>query len=318
MPQGKYNRVSVVLTCFAGCMIAAPAGAAVPGCANIPNVARLAFAEGSAAHVIESNVAAIRTAELLDLRLTTTTDTIAIAQGAPGAIPFALTNSGNGEEAFVLDARIDGTDASITGFAIDSDGNGRFDAKIDILLPTRRTTSLIAPGVTTALLVLVEGGVGTTGTLTVNARAETGSGAPGTGFTGEGDCDAVVGATGASALATVTLTAAPGTDLSQISVIKSQSVAAPDGSALPARGATVTYTIQSRFGGNAVVRSARLADLIPEGTTYIPGSLSLDGATLTDADDGDPGGFDGNAVRVVLGDVPAPAVRSIQFQVKIQ
>ncbi len=87
---------------------------------------------------------------------------------------------------------------------------------------------------------------------------------------------------------------------------------------MPVRGATVTYTIESRFAGGGIVRAARLADLIPQGTEYIPGTLSLDGAWLSDDEDGDAGGFDGAAIHVALGDVPAPAIHNIQFQVKIQ
>lgn len=319
MQKGEYYKISAALSCVVGCVIAAPTGAATPACANISNVARLAFTEGDTPHIIESNVAAFRAAQLLDLHLTADSATVPLARNAAGAIPFALTNSGNGEEAFVLDARIDGGDASVTGFAIDSDGNGRFDAAIDVLIPNRAVTAPLAPGVRAALLVLVDGGASASpGTLTVTARAVTGYGTPGMGFAGGNGCEAVVGATGANAAATVKLTAAPGSDLSQVTLVKSQSVVAPDGSAMPVKGATVIYTIESRFGGSGVVRAARFADLIPQGARYIPGSLSLDGAALTDAEDRDAGGFDGEAVRVALGDVSAPAVHTIQFRVKIQ
>lgn len=319
MPQGKYFKVPVALSCLAACMIAVPASAGVSACANIPNVANLTFGESGATQTIASNVAAFRTAKLLDLRLTSTSDTAAVGQGATGAIPFALTNSGNGDEAFVLDASIDGSDAAITGFAIDSDGNGRFDAKIDTVVASSRITSLIAPGATAQLLVLVKGGVSfAAGTLTLAARAQTGSGAPGTGFAGENGCEAVVGTTGAAATTSVKLTAAPGADLSQISVIKSQSVVAPNGSALPVMGAIVTYTIETRFAGRDVIRAAHVADAIPAGATYVPGSIRIDGTTLSDSEDADAGSFDGDAIQVALGDVAGPAVHSIQFQVKIQ
>jgi uncharacterized repeat protein (TIGR01451 family) len=84
------------------------------------------------------------------------------------------------------------------------------------------------------------------------------------------------------------------------------------------RGATVTYSIASTFGGTGLFRTARLADPVPAGTTYLPGSLKLDGTPLSDASDGDAGSFDGAAVRVALGDVAAPATHTIQFQVTIQ
>jgi len=157
-------------------------------------------------------------------------------------------------------------------------------------------------------------------TLKVDARAITGNGAPGSDFAGRGDggCDAVVGATTAAASATVSLTVGAGSDPIAIDVVKSQSVAAPNGSGDPVRGATVTYTIESRFGAGGAVRDARLADPIPDNTDYVPGSLRLDGAALSDADDNDAGRFDGAAIRVALGDIAGPAVRRVQFQVKIK
>ncbi|MES2987700.1 MAG: hypothetical protein V4808_07325, partial [Pseudomonadota bacterium] len=182
-------------------MIAAPVGATVPACVNIPNVARLSFAEGGVSHILASNVAAVRTAELLDLRLAVDSNALAVAQGVTGPVPVMLTNSGNGDEAFVLDARIEGSGATLTGFAIDRDGNGRFDAAIDTAMAIGDATPMLAPGASVAVLALVEGSASVAaGTLTITARARTGSGTPGTGFAGEGGCDAVVGASGAIAV----------------------------------------------------------------------------------------------------------------------
>ena len=81
------------------------------------------------------------------------------------------------------------------------------------------------------------------------------------------------------------------------------------------RGATVTYTLLARFPAPAA--DVAIADSIPAGTTYVPGSLTLDGIVLSDSDDGDPGGFDGRAIAVRLGDVAAPASHRIVFRVTI-
>jgi uncharacterized repeat protein (TIGR01451 family) len=275
---------------------------------------------GGAPQTILSNNASVRVEELLDLRLAAGTRTLAITQGVLGNVPFSLTNAGNGAEAFLLSAQIAGIDATVESFAVDVNGNGLFDANTDIRIEPGAATPLIGAGAGLNLLALVRGTGTGSGTLTVTASAATGTGAAGTDFAGKGDhgCDAVTGATTASANATVSLTVGMGSDPAQVTVFKSQAVSAPNGRSEPVRGATITYTIESRFGGSGAVRDARIADLIPTGTAFVPGSLRLDGTALTDSPDADPGNFDGEAIHVALGDVAGQQVRTISFQVKIK
>lgn len=312
------KRALAVLSAASCVFAASAANASASACATLPNIAHLDL-EG--APRISSNPAPVRVAELLDLQLSASETSVALAPGALHAVPFVLVNAGNGEESFILDGSIDGGDAVIEGFVFDRDGNGVYDPSADIAIPARAATPLVVAGGTLKLLALVRGGASQAdGTLHLLARAATGAGSPGEALTGAGDggCDAVIGATGASGAATVTLTAASGSDTSQVELIKSQAILAANGSAEPLPGAIVTYTIDSRFGGNGVVRSARLADLIPPGTAFVPGSIRLDGTALTDASDGDAGDFDGSGIHVLLGDVAAPTTRRIQFQVKIK
>lgn len=318
--KGRAATLLWALASAGGCALALPASAAeTAACVTLPNIAHAQYSLGGSTVTLSSNPAPVRVAERLDLHLTAGAASITLGAGELRAVPFTLVNAGNGEEAFLIDGRIDGGDTVIEGFAFDRDGNGQFDAATDLAIAARATTPALEAGASIKLLALVRGNGPNGGTLSLTARAATGTGTPGSAFTGQGDggCDAVTGATTATGTAIVTLTVAPGTDTSQISIIKSQTITAPNGSADPVPGATVTYSIDSRFGGDGVVRSARLADLIPPGTVYIPGSIRLDGATLTDAADGDAGDFDGTGIRVLLGDVPTPATRRVQFQVKI-
>jgi len=57
--------------------------------------------------------------------------------------------------------------------------------------------------------------------------------------------------------------------------------------ALP--GSTVTYRLTAELTGSGSLSGLRLADTVPAGTTYQPGSLTLCGAALTDAADADAG-----------------------------
>ena len=100
------------------------------------------------------------------------------------------------------------------------------------------------------------------------------------------------------------------------SLVKSQTVRAPDGSATPASGAVVTYALAATFDA-AGARGAVIEDPVPAGTSYLPGSMTLDGAALSDAADGDAGDCDGRLIRVALGDVAAAVTRTVTFQVRL-
>lgn len=265
---------------------------------------------------IASNSAALRVDEVLGITLAAGPTRIAATDAQPAA-PFVLTNSGSGNEAFVLAGNLQGNAANIRGFAIDTNGNGRFDQG-DILLPSA-LTPVLAPGQTTQLLALLDPATVTaaSGSLDLFARAATGSGAPGKIFPGRGDqgVDAVVGPT--TAEATLRFPLDPGAP-ADATLVKTQTVMAPNGTAdMAMRGATITYSLAARFTGG-MARAASVRDPIPLGTDYVPGSLTLDGAALSDVADGDGGSFDGVNIAVNLGDIATPQTRIIQFKVTIQ
>ncbi len=284
----------------------------------VTNVATVTAGLDANQITIPSNQARLTVAERLDIVLRAPATTLQIPVGAT-AVPFTLTNGGNGSEAFVLDARIENAGATALGFAVDRNGDGAFDPAVDLAVALNGTTPVLAPGQSTALLVLLRGDTaGTAGTLTVRGSALTGSGAPGTLFParGDGGGDALVGPTGATSALTFTLAVTAGGGPDPITLVKSQQVAGPGNTTVPAPGATVTYTIVANFGVGA--HAAQLVDPVPTGTAYVAGSLSLDGGVLSDAADGDAGRFDGSGIAVALGEVPAAATHTVQFKVIIQ
>lgn len=262
-----------------------------------------------------SNLASFLVAERLDVALTSGD------RRTPSTLPATLVNRGNGGEAFAVAVTApDGV--AIRGIAIDVDGDGAYDPAHDTLL-TQGTTPALDPSATLPLLVLIDAAAsaGRAATVTLTTRAVTGSGAPGTVVTGGGDggSDAVVGPTGAIARVEFPLDPAAA---ATPTLLKSQSVRAPDGSTQPVAGAIVTYTLQATFADRRV--AVRIDDPIPAGTRYVAGSLTLDGAALTDAADGDAGTADGASVGVALGNIVAPAnpatsiTHTVQFQVVLQ
>ena len=299
--------------------IATPIG--TPAGTPIVNTAGLRYDADGAAQSTSSNTVTIIVAERLDVALVRDGQGAIVVTTQPVAIPFTLTNLDNGAEAFTLAASVSPGMATLRTLVIDTDGDGRYDPAKDVA-PADGKTPLLAPGQSLKLLAILvatpEGGA-TNAVLTVIARSTTGSGATGNVYpsAGDGGGDAVVGPTGALATVSVPL----GTALAGPVLLKSQSVRAADGSQTAVRDAVITYTLEARF--TDAVSGARIADPIPVGTVFVPGSLTLDGAPLSDGADDDAGRFDpstaqGAGVTVALGRVAAGSSHTVQFKAKIQ
>jgi len=292
----------------------------------ILNTANLRYDLEGASRSVASNTVTLIVAERLDTRLVREGQgavVVAPSPAAPTIVPFVLTNADNGTESFILETRLSSPAITLRGLAIDADGDGRYDPAVDTALVDATVPPLV-PGRSITVFAILAGTAerpAADATLTVTARALTGSGAPGTAYAGLGDGggDAVVGPTGASASVVVPLTSA----IAGPALVKSQSVRATDGSQTAVRDSVITYTLEARF--TDAVSGARIADPIPAGTAFVPGSLTLDGAPLSDAADDDAGRFDaaggtaqGPGIAVALGQVAAASVHVVQFKTKIQ
>ena len=286
----------------------------------IVNSASVAASIGGSSVTATSNSATITTDEVLDVGLARIgSEPIILRPGIVTAIPFVLTNAGNGSEVFTLTGVPSGIAATLMSFAIDRDGNGKFDAADDTVIAPGNPTPALGPGSSLPLFALVEADAPNgDGSVQIASHAITGSGRRGTVFTGRGDgsVDAIVGPTTAAAEIRIPLVS--GADNTTVMLDKSQVVLAADGSSNPTQGATITYSIVARFDGQGDARGSVLSDPIPIGTAYVPGSMLLDGVALTDAADGDRGTASDTGISVALGDVAAPARRTISFQVKIK
>ena len=292
-----------------------------PAGTPIVNTAGLRYDADGTAQSTSSNTVTIIVAERLDVALVRDGQGAIVVSAQPVAIPLTLTNLDNGAESFVLAASVSPGGAILRTLVIDSDGDGHYDPAKDVA-PVDGKTPLLAPCQSIKLLAILvatpEGGT-TNAVLTVTARSTTGSGTSGNSYPGAGDGggDAVVGPTGALATVSVPL----GTALAGPVLLKSQSVRAADGSQNAVRDAVITYTLEARF--TDAVTGARIADPIPVGTLFVPGSLTLDGAPLSDGADEDAGRFDSNAaqgagITVALGRVAAGSSHTVQFKTKIQ
>jgi hypothetical protein len=153
----------------------------------------------------------------------------------------------------------------------------------------------------------------------LTATSTTGTGLPGETVAGmgDGDIDAVFGNSGGDDSAFGEYRIA---DVS-IDVRKSVTVNDPFGGAEPVVGATLTYTLDVEVLNGGTASAGVLREPIPAYSTYVPGSLSLNGAILSDAIDLDAGELDLSGAPMVvvrLGDLSqADGVQTIEFQVTI-
>lgn len=314
-------------TALAAVGFAAPASAQLTRAGVvITNTASASYDDAAGtSNTINSNTVSLRVDELLDVAVASADSAdIATTPGASGQLlTFRVSNTGNGEETFRLTANGaiagDSFDPSVTTIYLDSDGNGVFDPSVDQTYVAGTNDPLIAAesAITVFVLSKTPSGVadGGRGGVSLAAAASTGTGAAGTTYAGKGTGggDAVVGSSTGDRSATGYFRVSAAT----VDFVKSAVVADQYGGSSALPGATITYTLVARTTGSGSVLNLRVGDGIPEGTSYVPGTLTLDGTGLTDASDSDAGAFATNRVAVGLGTVPGGAQHSVTFKVKI-
>lgn len=299
---------------------------------TISNTATATYTDsGGNAQTASSNTANLRVDELLD---------VAVASADPGDIPtlpsgvnqvasFTVTNTGNGTEAYGLSVATalggDQFDPTVTSIVLDTNGNGVYDAGVDTVYVSGTNDPVLAPDA--AIRVFVLSSIpntavnGDRGQLSLTAASKTITGAPGASSAGQGQGggDAVVGTTGGDGAAT----GAYVVQAASISFTKTSSVADPFGGTKIVPGSIVTYTLTATVSGTGSLSNVAISDNIPANTTYEPGSLTLQSASLSDPADADAGTFTAVAgatpasVSVALGNVPASQTRAVTFKVKI-
>lgn len=289
----------------------------------IQNTATATYTSGTSSNSVQSNTVTVKVDEILDVAVAGLTTTPIIAGSQNVVLAWAVTNTGNGPESFAITVNpaVAGNafDSTVQSIAIDSNNNGTYEPADDQTLAAGGRTPAIAADGSLRVFAIVslpaDAQDGETSQVRLTAEAATGTGSPGTTFSreGEGGGDAVVGASGASANALDSMIAS----LVVVTLRKAAAIADPFGTSQPVPGATVTYTLTADIVGSGTADSLHIADQIPEGTTYQPGTLKLEGATLSDAVDADAGAAGPGGIDVNLGAVPGGSTRSVSFDVRI-
>ncbi|MEW4448156.1 hypothetical protein [Qipengyuania sp. JC766] len=297
----------------------------VPAGTSIDNTAEATYTVGGQTVTVPSNTVSITVDEILDV-VVTSLDGGNVALTNNGAVlTFQVTNTGNGPEAFNIDVDPaiagDDFDPAIIRIAYDSDGNGIYEAGVDAEIALGGATPEIPADGSLRIFVITDFGPNTpqdgqTADVRLTATAATGNGAPGTVFTGDGanGTDAVIGSSTAQDDDLATLLA----QLAAVTLSKSAVISDPFGGSQPVPGATVTYSLVASVAGSASIADLVVNDPIPANTTYSPNTLTLGGATLTDAADADAGQAGSTGISVDLGTVAGGESRTITFQVTIE
>lgn len=303
---------------------ATPAAAApAPAGSMIESTAEASYVVGGINRTIASNTVEVRVDELLAVAAATLDSGPVTVRSGPQVLDFLVSNTGNGSEAFALEVITadagNAFEAALDAVAIDSNDNGVYDPGVDEVLSAPHVTAALPAGGSQRVFAIlaVPGGLadGAQSVVDLVVRTATGTGAPGTIFAGAGDNggDAVVGASAGTASATGTMIASAST----VTLVKWASVSDPLGGSSPFPGATITYGITAQVTGSAPIEGLTIVDAIPQGTSYVADSLTLESGALTDAPGDDPGEASAAGIAVDLGTVPAGASRTVTFAVLI-
>lgn len=296
---------------------------------DIQNTATVDYTLGGINLSTTSNTASTRIAELLDVNVTwQDAASVTVSPAASNQVlSFLLTNTGNGTDSYNL--AIDNTlggdqfDPQLVSIYLDANANSVYDAGVDTLYLAGVNNPLLAADA--ALSVFVVNNIpamlndGDLGNSLLRATSTTGSGTPGAviAAAGEGGTDAVVGSSGGRDNATGSYVV----NSFGVALVKSVVISDPLGGNQPMPGATLSYSIAVTVTGTGTATAVLITDSIPVNTTYVAGSLLLNGTPLSDAvdaDAGDVGGSTPNTVSVNLGDLDATSpVHTIMFNVII-
>ncbi len=276
-----------------------------------------------------SNTNTVTLAELLDVDVTLQSGPVSVTSpDTARELLYVGTNTGNGTEtlSLALDSALGGDDfdpvPAVPSIYFDTDGSGDFSAPDTPYNPGVNDPILAADASVDILIVndipaaLADGSIGFS---QLSASSTTGTGAPGDVFVGAGDggVDAVVGTSGATDADTGQYTVG---DI-QFTVVKTATVSDPFGGTQPVPGAQIDYQVVLTPTGSATATNSSFSDLIPPNTTYVPGTMTLNAAPLTDAADADVGEFvtaPAPEIAIVLGDLTGGSgAQTVTFSVTI-
>lgn len=315
-----------------------------PSGTTVTNTATLDY---QVAGVAQTQVTASATF-VMDTKVDLTVTNNAGATVAPGAtnrvLAYTLTNTGNATQGYSLTAvQAAGATVTMTNVRIyrDVNANGAYDSGTDTLYTAGQNVGDLAADASVRLLIVADTPIGasngqtaswylvartldagTTTATTQSAGADNKDTVQIVFADGDGDGaaandttrDGIHSAAGVFTVSSATL------GVNKTSTVVSDPV---NGTTNPMRmpGARIRYTIAASNTGGAAATSVVITDAIPANTTYVPGSITVDAVTMTDANDGDVANYNvsvAGAVRVNVGTIATGATSTVTFDVTLQ
>lgn len=294
---------------------------------DIENTAQASYASPDGTIIeIPSNTVTITVDELLDVTVASQDPgDITTSSGASDQIlTFQITNTGNGQESFRLTADTaiggDDFDPALQQIIVDSNGNGVYDPGVDTIYVSGVNDPDLAPDESVIIFVITtvpdDAVDADRAEISLLASANTGTGAPGTSFDGQGQGggDAIIGSNGANGDSSGFLLV----QQALVTLVKSATVVDPFGGDRAVPGSVITYNLVATISGSGTLDDIIISDPIPASTAYVNASLTLDTTALTDADDADQGSFNGSSIIVDVGTVAAGETRTVTFEVIVE
>ena len=325
-----------LLAVMAGFCASESFAAGSPAGTLIPNAATLTYSmAGGAATVVTAVAPVVVVAEVINLVLTWQ-DGTPVAVNSPDlgkALSFVLTNTGNGPETFrlvrnnsVAGDQFDPANAAAGAIYLESGAQAGFQAtgpNADTLYQPGVNDPVLAADASRTIYLfssipaaLATGAVGHVDLAASSATAGAPGARPGTALAGlgQGRVDAVVGASRGQA-GTQGSYIVSGISLSLLKTV----VAVRDtlGGGLVMPGSVLTYRVVLSLTGAGTAEKFSFADPLPTSTTYVPASITVDGAARSDAADADNTSFAGGAISVLFGNTAVPATHVIEFKATV-
>jgi uncharacterized repeat protein (TIGR01451 family) len=314
--------------------------AGTPAGSVISNTATVTYNVAAGPTVtVPSNTSSFTVSELLNVT-SVSNDAGNVSTLSPDTnkvLSFTITNTGNGTETYSLTAtrtglpgdQFDPSVGSAGSIFIENGLQPGFQAtgpNADTLYiagvndPILNANNPSASSKTVYLVSDIPGGVanGDTGKASITASSTTPGAAGATAGTslaglGDGGVDAVVG----SSQGTASITGTYQVSSFNVAVTKTASVLDPFGGTKVVPGAVITYTITVDVTGTGQAQSVIVNDPIPANTTYVPGSLKVNGAARTDATDGDNAQIAAGNAQATFGNMTAPLTNILTFQATV-
>lgn len=325
-----------LMAIMAGCFAPAAFAAGAPAGTSIPNSATLSYSiAGRVAAPLTAVAPVVVVAEVIDVVLTWQ-DATPVPVNSPDSgkrLSFVLTNIGNGPETFrlvrnnvIAGDQFDPANAATGAIFLESGAQAGFQASgpnADTQYQPGVNDPELAADTSRAVYVfssipvaLVTGALGHVSLTASSATAGAPGAKPGAALAGlgQGGVDAVVGGSRGQT------SAQGGYIVSGIALSLLKTVVAVRdtlGGGLVMPGSVLSYRVVLSLTGVGTAENFSFADPLPANTSYVPASLTVDGAPRSDAADTDNAGFAAGAVSVLFGNTAVPATRVIEFNVTV-